>query len=141
VIGIRRARAFKAHFRQGFMILGDRMRFLREVASWQALSWVLRDASIYFFLRAFHVDASAHNVLLVLAVQSISTLLPFTPGGVGTQQGFLVYVFRNAAPHIQQTSVLSFSIGMYVATTALNLLVGFAAILAMLRTLHWRKVV
>jgi len=141
VIGIRRARAFKAHVRKGFTILGDRMRFLREVASWQALSWVLRGASIYFFLRAFHVDASAHNVLLVLAVQSISTLLPFTPGGVGTQQGFLVYVFRKTKPRISEATVLSFSIGMYIAVTLLSVVLGFAAIFVMLRTFRWRRVV
>ena len=141
IIGVRRVREFRARVRQGFAILGNRPRFLYEVVTWQLASWALRGGSVYEFLRAFHVPASAHNVLLVLAVQSISTLLPFTPGGVGTQQGFLVYVFRNAAPHIPQTSILSFSIGMYVATTVLNLVVGFAAILVMLRTLRWRRVV
>ena len=78
---------------------------------------------------------------IVLAVQSISTLLPFTPGGVGTQQGFLVYVFSQAASGISKTSVLSFSIGMYVAVTVLNVLLGFGAILLMLRTLRWRRLV
>jgi uncharacterized membrane protein YbhN (UPF0104 family) len=139
--GIRRARAFKTRVRQGFAILGDRTRFLREVASWQALSWVFRGLSIYFFLRAFHVHASAHNVLLVLSVQSISTLLPFTPGGVGTQQGFLVYVFHKTKERIPETTVLSFSIGMYIAVTLLSVVLGFAAIFVMLRTFRWRRVV
>jgi uncharacterized membrane protein YbhN (UPF0104 family) len=141
VRGIRRARAFKARVRQGFAILGDLPRFLREVASWQALSWVFRGLSVYFFLRAFHVLPTAHNVLLVLSVQSLSTLLPFTPGGVGTQQGFLVYVFRKTKERIPETTVLSFSIGMYIAVTLLSVVLGFAAILVMLRTLRWRRVV
>ena len=141
VAGVRRVERFWARVRQGFAILGDPRRFLLEVATWQSLSWVCRGASVYFFLKAFHVPATAHNAVLVLAVQSISTLLPFTPGGVGTQQGFLVYVFSKASPHLSKTSVLSFSVGMYVAGTALNVLLGFAAILFMLRTLRGRRLV
>ncbi len=52
--------------------------------------------SIWFFLDAFDIPTSARNVMLVLAVQSLSTLLPFTPGGLGTQQGFLLYAFRDS---------------------------------------------
>jgi uncharacterized membrane protein YbhN (UPF0104 family) len=141
VIGLRRVERFWARVRQGFAILSDRSRFFFGVVTWQTLSWVARGASVYFFLEAFHVPTSTHNVLLVLAVQSISTLLPFTPGGVGTQQGFLVYVFSRAASQVPKTSVLSFSVGMYVAVTALNVVLGFAAILVMLRTLRWRRLV
>jgi uncharacterized membrane protein YbhN (UPF0104 family) len=75
----------------------------------------------------------------VLVVQSLATLFPFTPGGVGTQQGLLVYVFRGES--ISKTSLLSFSIGMQVATAVLSALLGFASILLMLRTLRWRKLV
>src|SRR5581483_7263707 len=73
VIGIRRARAFKQRVRQGFAILGDRPRFVRDVVTWQSLSWVFRIASVYFFLEAFRVPATLHNALLVLVVQSLST--------------------------------------------------------------------
>jgi uncharacterized membrane protein YbhN (UPF0104 family) len=141
VIGIRRARAFKARVRQGFAILGDRSRFARQVVTWQAASWVFRGASVYFFLEAFHVPATLHNVLLVLVVQSLSTLLPFTPGGVGTQQGLLVYVFDRAGTGIAGSLLLSFSVGMYIATTILNLAIGSAALFLMMRTLRWRRVV
>jgi uncharacterized membrane protein YbhN (UPF0104 family) len=141
VIGIRRARAFKERVKAGFAILRSRRRFLREVITWQAASWCLRGASVYFFLEAFHVRATLHNMLLVLVVQSLSTLFPFTPGGVGTQQGFLVYVFEQARTGISGSLLLSFSVGMYIATTVLNVLVGFAALFLMLRTLRWRRVV
>jgi len=141
VVGLRRVERFWARVRQGFSILRNRRRFVTGVVTWQTLSWIARGASIWFFLDAFRLPASTHNVLLVLAVQSISTLLPFTPGGIGTQQGFLVYVFNRSAAHIAKTAVLSFSIGMYVAVTAANVLVGFGAILVMLRTLRWRRLV
>jgi uncharacterized membrane protein YbhN (UPF0104 family) len=140
-IGVRRVERFWGRVRQGFAVLREPWRFVLGVATWQTLSWGCRGASIFFFLRAFDVPATVHNVLLVLAVQGISTLLPFTPGGVGTQQGFLVYVFTKAASQVPKTSVLSFSVGMYVAVTALNVVLGFGAILLMLRTLRWRRLV
>jgi uncharacterized membrane protein YbhN (UPF0104 family) len=141
VIGIRRARAFKARVKQGFAILGDRAAFVAQVVTWQSASWGFRIASVWFFLKAFHVPATLHNTLLVLVVQSLSTLLPFTPGGVGTQQGLLVYVFDQARTGLAGALLLSFSVGMYIATTILNLVVGFAALFLMVRTLRWRRVV
>jgi uncharacterized membrane protein YbhN (UPF0104 family) len=139
VVGIRRVREFRKRVRQGFAILGQPRRFLTGVITWQAASWVLRGASVYLFLRAFHVPATARNALLVLAVQSLSTLLPFSPGGIGTQQGFLVYVFRGTA--ISPTALLSFSVGMQIAGTVLNAALGFAALAIMLRTVRWRQAI
>src|SRR5262249_14103256 len=54
---------FKQRVGRGFWILRDWRRYAREVASWQLLSWVFRIASLYFFLKAFHVHASIHNAL------------------------------------------------------------------------------
>ena len=140
-LGIRLARhvrAFRQRVAQGFTIVRTPWRYLREVVLWQALSWVLRVLSLLWFLEAFGLTRRIHDAFLVQVVQSLSTLLPFTPGGAGTQQGFLVYVFRG---HASTASVLSFSVGMNIALTALNVAVGFAAIALMLKTLRWRGVV
>ncbi|HZO61777.1 MAG TPA: lysylphosphatidylglycerol synthase transmembrane domain-containing protein [Gaiellaceae bacterium] len=141
VIGIRRAREFKARVRQGFAVLRPLRRYLLQVASWQLLSWAFRLASVYFFLKAFQVPATLHNALLVLIVQSLSTLLPFTPGGVGTQQGLLVYVFDRAGTGVAGALLLSFSIGMYIAVLVANIVIGFAALFLTVGTLRWRRVV
>jgi glycosyltransferase 2 family protein len=141
VVAVRRVREFKERVRQGFAVLRDRGRFVRQVVSWQALSWAFRLASVYFFLEAFRVPATLHNALLVLAVQSLSTLFPFTPGGVGTQQGLLVYVFERARTGIAGALLLSFSVGMYIATTVLNAVLGFGCLFLMVRTFRWRRVV
>jgi uncharacterized membrane protein YbhN (UPF0104 family) len=141
VVAVHKVRSFWARVKQGFTILRTPRRYLAEVVTWQSASWGFRLASVYFFLKAFQVPATLHNAMLVLAVQSLSTLLPFTPGGVGTQQGFLVYVFSAAKTGIAATLVLSFSVGMYIATTALNVVVGFIALFAMLRTFRWRRIV
>ena len=128
---------FKQRVGQGFAILRDRGRYAREVVSWQLLSWVLRIASLYWFLRAFHVQASIHNALLAQVVDSLSTLLPFSPGGAGTKQGLLVYVLHGQASSAQ---LLAFSVGQYVAVTAFNVVIGAVAIFTSLGTLRLRKI-
>jgi uncharacterized membrane protein YbhN (UPF0104 family) len=128
---------FKQRIGRGLVILRDPRRYLREVASWQVLSWVFRIASLYFFLKAFHVTATVHNALLAQVVESISTLLPFSPGGAGTKQGLLVYVLDGEAP---TSTLLAFSVGQYVAVTLFNVAIGAIAIYAMLRTLRLREI-
>jgi uncharacterized membrane protein YbhN (UPF0104 family) len=141
VIAIRRVRLFKQRVKQGFAILRPFSAYVQGVVTWQALSWGFRLASVFFFLEAFQLPATLHNAALVLVVQSLSTLFPFTPGGVGTQQGLIAYIFRQSAPTTSIALVVSFSVGMYVATTIVNVVAGFGAIFAMLRTLRWRRVV
>jgi uncharacterized membrane protein YbhN (UPF0104 family) len=139
VIWSRRVERFKQHVAAGFAILRDPKRFVVGVLSWQALSWVFRAGTVYTFLRAFHLPASAYTVALVLSVQSLSTLLPFTPGGVGTQQGLIVYVFRKQP--LAKSLLVSFSIGMQIALTVFNVALGLIALAAMARTLRWKRLV
>ena len=136
--GIHRVRAFWQEVGQGLAILRDRGRFFRGVVTWQTLSWVFRLASAYYFLKAFAIPAGLENALLVLVVQGLSTMMPFTPGGAGTEQGLIAYVFRDEAG---TAALLSFSVGMKIAIIAVNAALGFAAIGIMLRTFRWRRAV
>ena len=139
VIWSKRVERFKQHVAAGFRILHDPKRFAVGVISWQALSWVFRIGTVYAFLRAFHLPATAYTTALVLSVQSLSTLLPFTPGGVGTQQGLIVYVFRKQA--VKKSLLVSFSVGMQIALTVFNVVLGLIALAAMARTLRWKHLV
>lgn len=132
----RQVTAFREKVSRGFVILGNRRAFLERVVSWQAASWLARAFSVYFFLEAFHVAASVQTTIAVLVVQGLSTLLPFTPGGAGTQQAVLVFALAGEAARSQ---VLAFSVGMQIVTVAANLVLGFAAIAIMMRTLRWRR--
>jgi uncharacterized membrane protein YbhN (UPF0104 family) len=132
-----RSESLRERLGQGIAILRDRRRYLREVVSWQVLSWVCRIASLYFFLRAFHINATVHNALLSQVADSLSTLLPFSPGGAGTKQGFLVAILHGQA---STSRLLAFSIGVYVAVTLFNILLGAIAVFAMLRTLRLREI-
>jgi uncharacterized membrane protein YbhN (UPF0104 family) len=134
----RHIEGFKQRVGAGLAILRDRPRYLREVVSWQVLSWVFRIASLFFFLRAFHVRATVHNALLAQTVDSLATLLPFSPGGAGTKQGLLVYVLRGQA---SSSELLAFSVGTNVAIVVFNVAVGAVAVFLMLRTLHLGRII
>jgi uncharacterized membrane protein YbhN (UPF0104 family) len=129
-------RAFRDRVASGFAIVRQPSRYLRHVVPWQALDWGLRLATIYALLSAFGVPASVHNALLVQVTQSLSTLLPLTPAGIGTEQALLAYVFAGIAPAVD---VLSFSVGMKLTVISVNVAAGAVAILLMLRTLRWRR--
>ena len=129
---------FRERVRQGFAILRDPPRFIRGVMLPQALSWVFRILSVYFFFQAFRIAATFHNALLALVVDSLSTLFPATPGGAGTKQGLTEFVFRRQG--ISHTSLLAFSVGMNIALTAFNVLLGLGAIAVMARTLSFTRV-
>jgi uncharacterized protein (TIRG00374 family) len=132
----RRVNEFRLKLSLGFNILRDRRAFLTGVVTWQAASWLARGAGVWFFLEAFHIPASVQATVTVLVVQGLSTLLPFTPGGAGTQQAVLVFAFSGTAA---TSTVLGFSVGMQLVTTAVNVILGFGAIAIMLRTLRWRQ--
>jgi uncharacterized membrane protein YbhN (UPF0104 family) len=132
----RRIEAFRQQVGRGFAILSDFGAYLRLVVSWQLLSWGCRLATIYFFLRAFRLTPSLHNTLVVQTVESLSTLLPFTPGGAGTKQGLTVFALHEPSASAE----VSFSVGMNIAIVIASVVVGFAALFLMARTLRWRKI-
>ena len=127
---------FWERVRQAFNVLTPKSRYLRKVAFWQACDWALRFTVIWCFLGAFHVPQTAQNVLLVQVTQSLATLAPVTPGGIGTEQAFIVVVFGGA---VSKTRLLAFSVGMRVSLIILNATLGFLAIFATLRTFRFRR--
>jgi uncharacterized protein (TIRG00374 family) len=131
-----RSRQLRERVAQAFTVVRTPARYLRTVVSWQLCDWGLRLATIWFSLGAFGIEQSVRNVLLVQATASLATLVPISPGGIGTEQAFLVYVLRGQA---SRTTLLAFSVGMKITLTVVNVIVGFTAILATLRTLRFRQ--
>jgi uncharacterized membrane protein YbhN (UPF0104 family) len=134
ITGIGKVTAFWERVRQGLAIFREPRRYLRQVAFWQALDWVCRLAAIYFFLRAFGMPSGAYDVFVVQVAQTLSTLLPLTPAGIGTEQALLVYMFSGAAP---ASEVLSFSVGVKIVVITVNLTLGTIATLITLRRFPW----
>jgi uncharacterized membrane protein YbhN (UPF0104 family) len=129
-----RVRAFWQRVRQGLTILRDRHRWQREMATWQAASWVARFASYWALLDAFHIGGSVRNALLVLAVQVVASVFPFTPGGAGVQQALLIKIFSHSA------YVAAFSVGQQIATAVLSSALGFGALVLIFRFRSFREV-
>ena len=129
---------FRARVGQAFAVLRTPARYFRTVALWQLGDWSLRLLTIWFFLDAFDIEQSVGNVLLVQVTQSLATLVPISPGGVGTEQALLAYVFRGKAP---QSTLLAFSVGMKITLTVVNVAAGAVAMLLMLGTVRYRRVV
>jgi uncharacterized membrane protein YbhN (UPF0104 family) len=74
-------------------------------------------------------------VLLVLAVQVIASVFPFTPGGAGVQQALLLTIFA------RNPDVASFSVGQQIATAVLSSALGFAALVLIFRFRSFREVI
>jgi glycosyltransferase 2 family protein len=126
---------FRRRLTQGFAILRDRQAYLRRVALWQVTDWLLRFGAVLFFLHAFGLPATLHNAVLVQVSAALASLLPISPSGIGTEQAFLIYLFRG---HVPGGALVAFSVGMRLTLITVNTVLGFATILLTLRTLQWR---
>ena len=110
--------------------------YLRRIAVWQACDWILRFVAIWFFLDAFGIQQTLRNVLLVQVTQSLATLVPVSPGGIGTEQAFIVFVFEGA---VSTSRLLSFSVGMKLTLITTNVILGAAALFVTFGHLDWRS--
>jgi uncharacterized membrane protein YbhN (UPF0104 family) len=132
-----RVKAFWARVRQGFTILRDRHRYLREVVAFQVAAWLCRFTSYWLFLDAFRVGGSVRNVLLVFGTQAVAGAVPLTPGGAGVQQALLIKVFSHTA---SGTAVAAYSVGQQIAITVLTAGTGLAAIVFIFRFRSFKEV-
>ena len=133
-----RVRAFWARVRQGVVILRDRRRYVRQVFLVQLGAWTLRFTAFWFLLDAFRVGGSVRNVLLVLGVNAVAALIPFTPGGAGVQQAFLVKVFAGTA---SGATVAAYSVAQQIAIAAFTLSIGFVALATIFKFRSFKDVI
>jgi uncharacterized protein (TIRG00374 family) len=133
-----RVRAFWARVRQGLTILRDRRRYFREVWLVQLGGWVFRFTAFWFLLDAFNIGGSVKNVLLVLGVNAVAAAVPFTPGGAGVQQAFLVKVFHGTA---NSATVAAYSVGQQIAIACFSISMGFVALGLIFRFRSFKDVI
>jgi uncharacterized membrane protein YbhN (UPF0104 family) len=133
-----RVRAFWERVRQGLTILFDRRRYLREVFAVQFAGWLFRFTAFFLLLEAFNVGGSVRNVLLVLGVNAVAALVPFTPGGAGVQQALLVKVFAGTATG---ATVAAYSVGQQIAIAVFTFCVGFAALVFIFNIRSFKEVI
>jgi uncharacterized membrane protein YbhN (UPF0104 family) len=133
-----RVRAFWERVKQGFSVLRDRRRYLREVFAVQFAGWLFRFAAFWSLLEAFNVGGSVKNVLLVLGVNAVSAAVPFTPQGAGVAQALLTKVFAGTAPG---STVAAYSVGQQIAIGALTFGIGFASLVGIFRVRSFKEAI
>ena len=77
-------------------------------------------------------------MLLVLGVNAVAALVPFTPGGAGVQQALLVKVFSGTAAG---ATVAAYSVGQQIAIGVVTFACGFAALVFIFRFRSFKEVV
>jgi uncharacterized protein (TIRG00374 family) len=133
-----RVKAFWERVRQGFAILRDRRRYLREVAALQFAGWLARFACFWFMLDAFGIGGSVRNVMLVFGVNAVSSMVPLTPGGAGVQQALLVTIFAGSA---SAATVAAYSVGQQIAIAGFSFALGLGAIIGIFRLRSFKDVI
>jgi uncharacterized membrane protein YbhN (UPF0104 family) len=132
-LGRRRLRRLWADVRLAGAVLRTPARYLTRVASVQAAAWLCRIGVVVCLLAAFGLAADPLVAATVMILCGVSTLVPVTPGGAGTQQVMLAYALSQTAT---ATAVVSFSIGMQAGVTAVNAALGVAGAMLAFRTLQ-----
>ena len=118
--------------RQGGAILRTPRRYLSTVVGPQAAAWGCRIGVVFCLLAAFGLPSSLMTAALVMVLCGVSTLVPLTPGGAGTQQVLVAYALSGAGT----AAVLAFSIGMQAGITAVNAVLGMAGAMLAFRTVR-----
>jgi uncharacterized membrane protein YbhN (UPF0104 family) len=133
-----RVKAFWSRVRQGLTIIFDRRRYFTQVWLLQLCGWLFRFTAFWFLLEAFNIGGSVRNVLLVLGVNAVAAVVPFTPGGAGVQQALLVKVFASTAA---ADVVAAYSVGQQVAIAAFSFAVGFTALVFVFKIRSFKEVI
>lgn len=121
--------------RRGLTILRSPGLYLTRVAAPQLAAWSVRVAAMVCFMHAFHIAAGPRQAVLAILAGSVTTVVPLTPGGVGTQQALLVVLLAGVA---SPSAAISFGLGMQLVVTAVNVALGGTCMGLMLGTMPWR---
>jgi uncharacterized membrane protein YbhN (UPF0104 family) len=117
---------------QGLRIARQPGRYACTVLPFQVAAWSCRIGVVWLVLAAFGIRASLATAALVVVLNGASTLVP-VPGGAGTQQVLATYALQGA---VSAAAAVSFSLGMQVGITAVNVTVGLAAMMLLFRTVR-----
>jgi uncharacterized membrane protein YbhN (UPF0104 family) len=132
-VALAAAPRLRAAVLEGATILRTPRRYLATVVPFQAAAWACRIGVVFALLSAFGVAASLPLAGLVVVAGGLSTAVPATPGGAGTQQLLVVLALQHVA---SAGTALTFSIGMQIGVTVTNTLLGVAALVLCFRTLR-----
>jgi uncharacterized protein (TIRG00374 family) len=93
------------------------------------LSWTVEASTYWIVLRAFPFDVNFFVVLLIVGLGNLATILPTTPGYVGTFHGIVVLVLRAFA--VPQNDAAAYAVVMHAVIWAPVTVAGFIFLIGM----------
>jgi hypothetical protein len=123
----RTLRGVFARIRKGLAILKRPRDFFFGVVWWQAVSRVIRLASLACFMRAFHLPVSVSTVVLVMAAQGGGRIIPFGPASAGLRLAMLSYGFAEITDlpvDVAAITTFTFGVGAVLFVVMLGLSVS-----------------
>jgi uncharacterized membrane protein YbhN (UPF0104 family) len=115
---------------QGLRIVRQPGRYACTVLPFQVVAWACRIGVVWLVLAAFGIRTSLATAALVVVLNGASTFVP-VPGGAGTQQVLATFALQGA---VSTAAAVSFSLGLQVGVTAVNVTVGVVAMMLLFRT-------
>jgi hypothetical protein len=113
--------------RAGVAILERPRDFVRGVVVWQALARIIRLGSLAAFMAAFGLPVTLGTVLLVMAVQGGSRLLPTAPASTGMRIALLAYGLPVLAGEtVSVAKITAFSVGVGATLAVIGLAIALA---------------
>jgi Lysylphosphatidylglycerol synthase TM region len=113
--------------RRGLAIFATPVRFVVQVASWQALARVIRLGSLLCFLAAFALPATFGAAVLVMAAQGGGRVLPLGPLSTGLRIAMLSYgLVVVVGQPVNPVTIAAFSLGQSAAMTAVMFVIAAA---------------
>src|SRR3954453_23271627 len=77
--------------------------------------------------------------MLVLGVQAVAAVVPFTPGGAGVVQALRVHVFSQKG--VSADTVAAYSVGQQIAIAVWAFGIGFIGLAAIFRIRSFKEVI
>ena len=134
-----RARRLGARLRQGFAILRSPRQYVLGVASWQALSRLIRLGGLACFMVAFGLPVTPNTAILVMAAQGAGRIIPIAPVSAGLRIAMLTYGFvevTNTAVDVASITGFWFVVG--AAHLIASLTIAIVVIAVTFRTVSLR---
>ena len=129
-----RARRLASRLRGALVAATAVLRRPREyalrVALPQAAAWACRLGVAASLLAAFGLRPTPGSAAVVVVAGGLAGLMPGSPGGLGAQQLLLVYALGATAA---AGSIVTFSVGMQLALTLLQVVLGVGAAMIAVR--------
>jgi hypothetical protein len=138
----RGAEDFAERFKRGMVIFGTPRRFITGVASWQALSRLIRLGSLAAFMHAFDLPVTLETVVLVMAAQGGGRIIPLAPISAGLRLAMLSYGFVEVTGHaVDFAQITTFTVGVGAVLLVTGLLISIAILLREFGTLDPRAAI